>query len=101
MYSGNSRMCTGDQAGKMSANGLKDRPSFTLSFLTSQAGISGCEHTEDSVLPVHLLLPGTLAHHVVTPIPAFLEEQAWTSTALHNPRCTCVKWDIYTPSTYN
>lgn len=72
-----------------------------LGFLSSQPVISGCEHTEDSVLPVHLLFPGTLAHHVVTPIAAFLEEQAWTSIAFHNPRCTRVKCDIYIPSTYD
>lgn len=70
-----------------------------LGFLTSQPVISGCEHTEDSVPPVHLLSPGTLAHHVVTPIAAFLEEPAWTSRPLHNTRCTCAKCDIYTAST--
>lgn len=44
-------------------------------------------------------LSGTLAHHVVTPIVAFLAEQAWTDTVLPYLTYTHVKCAICTPKT--
>lgn len=67
---------------------LKDKP-------CEAAG--GCEHPEDSHLPVNVPSPGTLTHHVVTPVAAPLEEPGLDKNSASQAKmCMCTVWHLHT-----